>query len=984
MSEFDIRIGTLLDTSQAEEQLQSFINKYSGDNDFKINLKISGDEKLEGIEKSLTNIKNLAKSIGNIKMDFDGGGINVDTAFNKTIEKVKNDIRGISKELGTQIGSGVEESTKNVTKSLEEEVDDVQKKIKSMVKNLENLKLNPFADSNEIDNIITKLNDLGSTDFDKFGNLGLSLVKEEIESITNAYNNMYTTAKNKQLDDIFQTTKVEPLRQQILALKEVLDFKGMDTSSLDKLLQDLKKTSEYGNDLKKVKTIFADVKSSFGNIQKSMGEKGITSAETAIKRLLEYKEKLQDQIRMEVDTSKIQKAEADIKRIDDAIERLKANADDSIVKNLFDMSELKNMENMEKASKTLKSNMEKLEGAFDKLKAKASQLSKSEFVDTVALEMLEERIKGIDSAFKSLDFDNLRGLDVNNMKNGLEDLERLINGISDVAKNTELQFDFDNDFSKAEKQLNGLHSALIKLGRDTGEIDSLNKKLKDIEELSKVNLGKASNELKNFTDNLSKLGREGNLGNISGDMSQFTKYVNDIVSSMKKLATTKDVNFGNVIKEEVNQTMSAMRQLYNTFDEAEKKFAGKMFKDAQLGLSDKFKQEIEKIDTQVTRLKSQLGQLDIDMDFSSATGGLAEEIERAVNQVKILDNALNSLDVNKAGAEDVHELRQELERAKESVEELQRTKIDLDMGNVTAQIEELRRELERVGESTEGLDELQSKILAVNNAFRDGVISYKEASNALEKYSDKLKEVSKVDIQDSFDMFDSMGKGIQGTFQNITQAFSQYSIGELIAEGIQNLGSHVIETVAGLDAAMTELRRVSDGMNLDFTGEGYKQIANDAREVAISVGQSVEDVITGMSTALQAGATSMAQATEIARTSAILQNVSDMGADEASQAIASLVNQYYSMDTALSKVQGGVKDAPADYNNLTNAIDQINYAGNNFAISSQGVTEALQNGGAVLSTYGVTLSDSIAMISGANESLQDPSRIGNGLKILVA
>ena len=57
--EFDIRIGTLLDTSKAEEQLQSFISKYGEDNDFKINLKISGDEKLEGIEKSLNNIKSI-------------------------------------------------------------------------------------------------------------------------------------------------------------------------------------------------------------------------------------------------------------------------------------------------------------------------------------------------------------------------------------------------------------------------------------------------------------------------------------------------------------------------------------------------------------------------------------------------------------------------------------------------------------------------------------------------------------------------------------------------------------------------------------------------------------------------------------------------------------------------------------------------------------------------------------------------------------
>lgn len=53
---------------------------------------------------------------------------------------------------------------------------------------------------------------------------------------------------------------------------------------------------------------------------------------------------------------------------------------------------------------------------------------------------------------------------------------------------------------------------------------------------------------------------------------------------------------------------------------------------------------------------------------------------------------------------------------------------------------------------------------------------------------------------------------------------------------------------------------------------------------------------------------------------------------------------------------------------------------NNFAISSEGVSQALQRGGAVLSNYGVSLADSVAMISGANESIQNPERIGNGLK----
>lgn len=40
----------------------------------------------------------------------------------------------------------------------------------------------------------------------------------------------------------------------------------------------------------------------------------------------------------------------------------------------------------------------------------------------------------------------------------------------------------------------------------------------------------------------------------------------------------------------------------------------------------------------------------------------------------------------------------------------------------------------------------------------------------------------------------------------------------------------------------------------------------------------------------------------------------------------------------------------------------------------------MQRGGSTLANYGVSLADSVAMISGANESLQNPEKIGNGLK----
>ena len=42
----------------------------------------------------------------------------------------------------------------------------------------------------------------------------------------------------------------------------------------------------------------------------------------------------------------------------------------------------------------------------------------------------------------------------------------------------------------------------------------------------------------------------------------------------------------------------------------------------------------------------------------------------------------------------------------------------------------------------------------------------------------------------------------------------------------------------------------------------------------------------------------------------------------------------------------------------------------------------MQRGGTVLSQYGVSISDSVAMITAANEAIQDPARIGTGLKTL--
>lgn len=61
-------------------------------------------------------------------------------------------------------------------------------------------------------------------------------------------------------------------------------------------------------------------------------------------------------------------------------------------------------------------------------------------------------------------------------------------------------------------------------------------------------------------------------------------------------------------------------------------------------------------------------------------------------------------------------------------------------------------------------------------------------------------------------------------------------------------------------------------------------------------------------------------------------------------------------------------------------VDKFNEVGNNFAITSSGIGEALQRSASALSAGGNTLDESIALITGMNEVVQNPAQVGTALK----
>ena len=63
-------------------------------------------------------------------------------------------------------------------------------------------------------------------------------------------------------------------------------------------------------------------------------------------------------------------------------------------------------------------------------------------------------------------------------------------------------------------------------------------------------------------------------------------------------------------------------------------------------------------------------------------------------------------------------------------------------------------------------------------------------------------------------------------------------------------------------------------------------------------------------------------------------------------------------------------------------IDRFNEVGNNFAITSAGIGEALQRSASALFAAGNTIDESIALVTAANSVVQNPEQVGTALKTL--
>ena len=167
-----------------------------------------------------------------------------------------------------------------------------------------------------------------------------------------------------------------------------------------------------------------------------------------------------------------------------------------------------------------------------------------------------------------------------------------------------------------------------------------------------------------------------------------------------------------------------------------------------------------------------------------------------------------------------------------------------------------------------------------------------------------------------------------------------------------------VQYIKEFDVALTEMRKVSDE-----SIDSLKKFQTASFDIAKSVGTTAIQIQNSTADFMRLGE-SLEQAAESAKVANILLNVSEFESiDEATESLISMSAAYKELDKI-------------------DIVDKLNIVGNNFAISTDGLATALKDSASALTTAGNDMDEAVALATAANAVVQDPSKVGSGLRTI--
>ena len=532
-----------------------------------------------------------------------------------------------------------------------------------------------------------------------------------------------------------------------------------------------------------------------------------------------------------------------------------------------------------------------------------------------------------------------------------------------IRLNTEI--DSGNAKAELEKLIGEFSKDPLKIKVDTGDatkgISQLTSDLKKLKEIAeKIKIGgtgsSGSGGFKKQTDSA---------------LSEFKKLTNEYNALQKQLSKETNAKSIQVLTKQLNEVYSAAEKVKSKLSGTDLDLAKQFESTSGRKLETNFLKTFNNIAQQAESLGGKINKAFNDQNFD------VKGLEKVKSEFKEIQNTIENFDMSEMNSVSLNSLTTDLNKIQNEFKQLSNSaqqvklenKFDIDCTKAINQLNKLKTEYESIGKDSSGIDNMISDINRLQSEI--GSVDLGKLKGEFDSINTQVKSMQT-------EMSGAM-KHVKSGFSDFTSSLSAFTLGNLagdaLAGGIYNLKDEILS----LDEAMTNVKKVANEADIN-SAQKIKDITSTAVNIAKEVAGSVPDVTNSIAESIKLGFSDMNVAEEIAKYSQIFANVGDMGIGEATKGIATVLNTF-KIDP-LKEYSVEVDGATKKTTELANAMDILNYAGNTQAIDMQGLTQAFQTGGATLASYGVGLKESTALITAANNAIQDPSRVGNGLKTI--
>lgn len=524
-----------------------------------------------------------------------------------------------------------------------------------------------------------------------------------------------------------------------------------------------------------------------------------------------------------------------------------------------------------------------------------------------------------------------------------------------------LGVELDGSFDAIKSQLDSLSSDPIKLKIDTSgvmsqisdikkEIQSLNNLLDNVNrnmptgsnpsggsKSSLSNYQKALRNVYNLSKQISNMQLRTNTLKSSGlntnELVTAEKRLSELRTTYNNLLTTLNsgdktsIDFKNVNKD-LNEAKLSISEVSHIVDDAKVKLAEKIKINFDNNEITKIESDFRKLnnasDNAVTAMNA-FRTANSNMTTSLNSSNIDNIIRDYEDYQKVLKDVKSQIDINN---------RAEKEMA--SASKLQNMKdalsLDIDLWSKN---------------NADASDDLINRVNQIKSAVQSA------DSVTLGNLRSQFNNVSK-EAKLAGDSTNTFGNQLKSGLASIGKYLSLYLSFDTAINGLREMYQAVLD----VDTAMTELYKVTDESE-----STYNRFLSNSGEVAKSLGRDMSSYITQTSEWAKLGY-DLSQSQDLAKLSSVYANVGEV-----------------SDETAVSDMVTAMKAYNIETSNAVSIIDSLNKLGNEFAVTSADLGEALSKSASSMNEAGADMDETLAMITGGSEITQNAGEFGNFLKV---